>query len=101
MDISLSAQSEGIIQSFIASGTYASAEQVIEQALLTLNATQEFDWGELDADLNFTPLTEEEMIRKSEAVIEEFERSGHVISQAEATAWIDSLGTDKPLPCPQ
>lgn len=93
MDISLSAQSEGIIQNFIASGMYASTEQVIEQALLTLNATQKFEWGELDADLNFTSLTEEEMIRKSEAVVKEFEQSGHSISQSitESESRVSSL----------
>jgi predicted transcriptional regulator len=45
--------------------------------------------------------TEDQMIANSLVALEEYRRTGHAIAQEEVQAWVDSLGTDDELPCPQ
>lgn len=58
-------------------------------------------YGEIDANLNFTPLTEEEMIAQSLEALNLYQQSGGGSTQSAITNWAASLGTDNSLPCPR
>lgn len=58
-------------------------------------------YGAIDTNLDFTPLTEEEMIAQSLEVLNEYQESGRGISQQTMENWVASLGTDEELPCPR
>jgi hypothetical protein len=58
-------------------------------------------YGDLDEDLDFQPLTEEEMVAKSLDVLAEYKRTGIGIPHERVQEWLDSLGTENPLPCPR
>lgn len=58
-------------------------------------------YGEFDAALNFQPLTEEQMIHQSLKALEKYRRTGNGIAHTRVQEWVDSLGTDHELPCPQ
>lgn len=62
---------------------------------------EEIIYGEFDAALNFQPLAEEQMIHQSLEALEEYRRTGNGIAHAGVQEWVDSLGTDHELPCPQ
>lgn len=62
---------------------------------------EETVYDEFDAALNFQPLTEEEMIHQSLEALEEYRRTGNGIAHARVQEWVDSLGTDHKLSCPQ
>jgi hypothetical protein len=51
--------------------------------------------------LSDQPQTEAEMIEKSLQALEEYQRTGTGISHDRVREWLDSLGTDQPLPCPK
>jgi hypothetical protein len=54
-------------------------------------------YGDLDEDLNFHPLTEEEMIAKSLAVLAEYKRTGTGIPHERVQELLDSFGTENAL----
>jgi hypothetical protein len=58
-------------------------------------------YGDLDENLTFQPLGEDEMIAKSLQVLEDYKRTRQGISNERAQEWLDSLGTENPLPCPK
>jgi hypothetical protein len=49
----------------------------------------------------FPGQTEEEITAECDQRWQEFTQTGHAIDHAEVEKWLDSIGTDKPLPCPQ
>ncbi|NER30086.1 MAG: hypothetical protein F6J89_21305 [Symploca sp. SIO1C4] len=71
-----------------------------EEILESLESQEALQYGEFNDNLNFVPLTEEEMAQKSLEVIRNYERTEHAIPHAKVREWIESLGTDNPLPCP-
>jgi hypothetical protein len=58
-------------------------------------------YGSIDSNLNFSPLTEEEMISQSLEALNEYQQSGQGVSQQAMSEWADSLGTDDELSCPR
>jgi hypothetical protein len=75
---------------------------VLQQFTSWVETTQpELKWGQIDSDLNFQPLTDDEMIAQSLATLRLYQTSAQGISQNKMTAWAESLGTDYELPCPQ
>jgi hypothetical protein len=58
-------------------------------------------YGELNEDLAFQPMTEVEMVESSLEVLEEYKRSGQSLPNDQVRDWLDSHGTDHPLPCPK
>ena len=64
-------------------------------------AEQALQYGEFDENLNFVPLSEEQMAQRSQAAIRNFEKTGHSISHAAVGQWIESLRTDNPQSCPK
>jgi hypothetical protein len=58
-------------------------------------------YGDLDEGLTFQPLEEAEMIAKSLQVLEEYKKNRQGIPNDRAQDWLDSLGTENPLPCPK
>jgi hypothetical protein len=58
-------------------------------------------YGDLDENLTFQPLEEAEMIAQSLQVLEDYKRTRQGISNERVQEWLDSLGTENPLPCPK
>jgi hypothetical protein len=58
-------------------------------------------YGDIDENLTFQPLEEAEMIAKSLQVLEDYKRTRQGISDERVQKWLDSLGTENPLPCPK
>lgn len=54
-----------------------------------------------NSDETLLPQTEAEMIEQSLQALEEYQRTGKGISHDRVRQWLDSLGTDRPLPCPK
>ena len=62
---------------------------------------EKFEYGEIDGELNFQPLTEAQMIEQSKLALEEYRRQGSGIAHDSIREWADSLGTDEERPCPR
>lgn len=58
-------------------------------------------YGTTDNNLNFVPLTEEEMIAQSVDVLNKYQLDKRSISHQKIEQWAASLGTDNELPCPK
>lgn len=58
-------------------------------------------YGELDAQGNFQPLTAAEMAAQSLQVLEEYQRNRDGVSHDRVSEWLDSIGSENPLPCPK
>jgi hypothetical protein len=58
-------------------------------------------YGELDETLSFQPMSEEAMAEKSLEVLEEYQHNLSSVPHDQVRDWLDSLGTDHPLPCPK
>jgi hypothetical protein len=75
------------------------------ERLLTNQSTQEieksFEYGDIDAELNFQHLTEVQMIQQSKSVLEDYKSKGSGVAHNLVRKWADSLGTDEELPCPR
>ncbi|PAX45736.1 hypothetical protein [Brunnivagina elsteri] len=75
------------------------------ERLLTNQSIQEieksFEYGDIDAESNFQPLTETQMIQQSKSVLETYQCKGSGVAHNRVREWADSLGTDEELPCPK
>ncbi|MEA5565543.1 hypothetical protein [Anabaena sp. UHCC 0399] len=73
--------------------------------LLTNQPTQtteeSLEYGEIDAALNFQPLTEAQMVQQSQSALEAYRRTGSGVTHNLVREWADSLGTDAERPCPR
>jgi hypothetical protein len=58
-------------------------------------------YGELDPEGRFQPLAEAQMAAKSLEVLEEYKRTRQGVSHDRVSEWLDSIGSENPLPCPQ
>ncbi len=67
----------------------------------TQNTEELFEYGEIDAALNFQSLTEDEMIQQSQSALEAYRRKGSGVAHDRVREWADSLGTDSERPCPR
>jgi hypothetical protein len=84
-------------------GTSASLEDF--ERLLTNQPTQtteeSFEYGEIDAALNFQPLTKAQMVQQSQSALEAYRRTGSGVTHNRVREWADSLGTEQERPCPR
>ncbi len=114
MQIVLSPELEQLVQRQINRGNYQTAIEVLLAGVRLLEAQNQqaaipasaFDssipdetFGELDEHLNFSPLTEAEMIQQSLDVLANYQQDG--IPHEQVEAWVNSLGTDYRQPCPK
>ncbi|MDJ0746733.1 MAG: hypothetical protein QNJ32_25705 [Xenococcaceae cyanobacterium MO_167.B27] len=58
-------------------------------------------YGSIDTNLDFIPLTSEEMITQSLEALNEYQLHRRGVSQQAMENWAASLGTDDELPCPR
>ncbi len=77
----------------------AQNQQNASRADATDRSIGEETFGELNEHLNFSPLTETEMIQESLDVLANYQQDAIPHNQVEA--WVKSLGTDHEQPCPQ
>jgi len=52
-----------------------------------------FEYGEIDEDLNFQPLTEAQMVQQSKLALEEYHRQNSGVAHDAVRKWADSLET--------
>ncbi|MBD0262483.1 MAG: hypothetical protein ICV78_07060 [Tolypothrix sp. Co-bin9] len=75
------------------------------EQLVTNQATQtteeSFEYGEIDAALNFQPLTEAQMVQQSQSALEAYRSTGSGVKHDRVREWADSLGTEQERPCPR
>lgn len=76
-------------------------ERLLETEYMHPTDTEESVYGELDQNLNFHPLTEEQMIDSSLDALEAYRNQGGGVPHDRVREWVDSLGTDSEIPCPQ
>jgi hypothetical protein len=81
-------------------GSLDEFEQLLEAGSVGMDA-DELLYGELDEHRTFQPLTEAEMAMKSLQVLEDYKRTRNGVSHERVQEWLDSFGTDNPLPCPR
>jgi hypothetical protein len=66
------------------------------ERLLTNESTQtteeSLEYGEIDAGINFQPLTEAEMIEQSKSALEAYLRTGSGVEHERVREWTNSLG---------
>ncbi len=73
-----------------------------EQLLQTTQATEaSLEFGEINPNLNFQPLTEAEMIEQSKLALETYLREGSGVPHNQVREWVNSLGTDEEGACPR
>ncbi|ODG96218.1 MULTISPECIES: hypothetical protein [unclassified Nostoc] len=82
------------------SGDLEDFEQLVtNQAIQTTE--ESFEYGEIDAALNFQPLTEAQMVQQSQSALEAYRSTGSGVAHDRVREWADSLGTEQERPCPR
>lgn len=72
------------------SGDLEDFEQLLTNQL-TQTTEELFDVGEIDAALNFQPLTEAQMVQQSQAALKAYRRKGSGVAHERVREWADSL----------
>jgi hypothetical protein len=62
---------------------------------------EEIEYGAIDEQGNFQPLTEAERAAQSLQVLEDYKRDRDGVSHEIVSEWLDSIGSENPLPCPK
>jgi hypothetical protein len=82
--------------------TSTSGELEDFERLLTITPThttqESFEYGEIDAALNFQPLTEAEMIQQSKSALEVYLRTGLGVKHEQVREWANRLGINQESP---
>jgi putative addiction module CopG family antidote len=105
MQVVLSPELEALVQRQIASGKYQTVLDVLTAGVQLLehqeseSAVENTTYGELDENLQFSQLSEDEMAQQSLAVLANYQYDAIPHDQVEA--WANSLGSDDERPCPQ
>ncbi len=92
MQITLPDELEYIIQTYLNSGKYQNAVEVLFAGVKLLEREEipaDMTFGSLDEQNQFSPLTEAEMIRSSLQVLENHQHD--TIPHNEIERWVDSL----------
>lgn len=95
MQVTLPPELEDIIQTYLSSGKYQNAVEVLLAGVKLLQreeASVDITFGIIDEQNQFFPLTESEMIRESLEVLENHQHDAIPHSQIES--WADSLTID-------
>jgi hypothetical protein len=82
------------------SGNLEDFEQLVTNQP-TQTPEESLEYGEIDAALNFQPLTEAEMVQQSKLALEAYRRKGSGVAHNLVRQWADTLGTDEEYPCPR
>ena len=61
----------------------------------------EEEYGAIDDQGNFQPLTEAEMAAQSLKVLQDYQQNRDGVSYDRASEWLNSIGSENPLPCPK
>lgn len=89
-----------IVLSWLADGgnTIGEFERLVED-----NGAEfaDYEWGEIDDDGQFRPMSEDEMVAESLAVWAEYQKNPEGVPHDAVKRWAESLGQDDELPCPQ
>ena len=80
-------------------GSLDDFEKLLETDYAVVDAASPY--GELNDQGGFQPLTEAEMAAKSLQALAAYERTRVSVPHEQVRAWLDSIGTANPLPCPQ
>jgi plasmid stabilization system protein ParE len=76
-------------------------ERLLETEYIHPSDTEKSVYGELDQNLSFNPLTEEQMIDASLDALKEYRNRGGGVSHDRVREWADRLGTGSEISCPQ
>jgi hypothetical protein len=76
-------------------------ERLLVKDYVQIDAPEALAYGELDQTLNFQSMTEEQMAQHSLNALEEYQNSRTGITQEQLQEWVDSLGSNAELTCPQ
>ncbi|MEH2062449.1 MAG: hypothetical protein V7K50_09230 [Nostoc sp.] len=82
------------------SGDLEDFEQLVTNQV-TQTTEESFEYGEIDAALNFQPLTEAQMVQQSQSALEAYRSTGSGVAHDRVREWADSLGTEQERPCPR
>jgi hypothetical protein len=58
-------------------------------------AAESFEYGEINTELNFQPLTETEMIEQSKSALETYLRTGSGVKHETVKKWANNLGNQQ------
>lgn len=64
-------------------------------------AADDLTYGEIDPQGNFQALTEAQMASQSLAALEAYKLDRDGVSHDQVGEWLDSIGSEHPLPCPR
>ena len=95
MQVTLPPELEQIVQTYLNSGKYQNAAEILlagVQLLQREETSPDLTFGILDEQRQFFPLTESELIQESLKVLANHRNDR--ISQHQVEAWVDSLGID-------
>jgi hypothetical protein len=81
-------------------GSLDDFEKLLETDYVMSDAAN-LPYGEFDQQGMFQPLTEAEMAVKSLQALATYEQTRAGIPHERVRAWLDSIGTANPLPCPR
>jgi Arc/MetJ-type ribon-helix-helix transcriptional regulator len=103
MQVVLPPELEALVQRQIASGKYQTVLDVLTAGVQLLDhqepesEVENAPYGELDENLQFSPLSEEEMAQQSVAVLANYPHDAVPHDQVEI--WANSLATSSTTPC--
>jgi putative addiction module CopG family antidote len=95
MQIDLPPELEQIVRAYIHSGRYQTAVDVLQAGVQLLQREEmpnSITFGAIDERLQFTPLSETEMIRESLKVLEN--NRADTIPHSTVEAWVENLGNN-------
>ena len=65
-----------------------------------IDDTDDLTYGEIDDQGEFQPLTEAQMAAQSLQTLEAYKRNRDGVSHDQVSHWLNSIGTENPLPRP-
>jgi putative addiction module CopG family antidote len=95
MQVDLPPELEQIVRAYVHSGRYQTAVEVLQAGVKLLQSEEMSDritFGTLDEQLQFTTLTETEMVRESLKVLEN--NRSNTTPHSAVEAWIKNLGNN-------
>jgi hypothetical protein len=81
------------------SGTLPDFQQMLEVG--TPSPVADLEYGEFDETLQFQPLTEAQQIQQSLETLAEYRRTKDGVPHAQVREWLNSIGTEREIECPQ
>ncbi|HAX87617.1 MAG TPA: hypothetical protein DCY91_15475 [Cyanobacteria bacterium UBA11370] len=79
-------------------GNLSDFERLIAE---TADFSGDYQWGKIDTEYQFQPLSESQMITESLTALQDYQTNKMGIPHEQVKQWADSLGSDRELPCPE